>query len=72
VADGRTNGNAGLNATEEAQFMLGLDCTQAVNFDGGGSTQLIFDNGGDRDLIANKPSDGVERKIGSALLVYKK
>jgi len=72
VADGRTTGNAGLNATEEGQFMLSLGCTQAVNFDGGGSTELIFDNGGDRDVIVNKPSDGVERRIGSGLLVYRR
>jgi N-acetylmuramoyl-L-alanine amidase len=72
VADGRKTGTLGLNAIEEAEFMLSLGCTVAVNFDGGGSSQLIFDNGGDRDLIANKPSDGVERKIGSALVAYSK
>lgn len=41
VADGRgVNGSAGLGLGELARVMISLGCVEAVNLDGGGSTQL--------------------------------
>jgi exopolysaccharide biosynthesis protein len=67
VADGRKTNSKGLTAQEEAQVMLELGCVNAVNYDGGGSAELIVN-----DKIVNTPSDGCERSIGSSLFVYKK
>lgn len=67
VADGRRVGQKGLNAKEQAQVMLDLGCVNAVNMDGGGSSVMIFGK-----QVMNKPSDGKERAIGSAILVIDK
>ena len=40
---------------------------QAINFDGGGSSEMVI--GG---KVMNSPSDGNERKVGAALLVVHK
>ena len=52
--------------------MLELGCINAVNLDGGGSsTMCVVENGTVR--VKNYPSDkGVQRAIGSAVVVYKK
>ena len=47
--------------------MLSLGCEYAINLDGGGSSEMIYNN-----RIINVLSDGIERNIGSAILVYKK
>lgn len=67
VADGRSANSKGLTAEESAIIMKELGCYNAVNLDGGGSSEMIVNN-----KIVNKPSDGKERFIGSAVVVYKK
>lgn len=67
VADGRSTTSKGLTAKEQAEVMLSLDCTFAVSGDGGGSAEMIVE-----DKIVNKPSDNIERSIGSAIIVYRK
>ncbi len=67
VVQGRTANNAGVNAQQSADIMFKLGCWNAVNLDGGGSSEMIVQN-----QIKNKPSDGVERKVGSAIIAYKK
>lgn len=67
VIQGRTFANRGMTAYEQAETMLYLGCTTAVNLDGGGSSEMIV-----KQKIMNKPADGWERSIGSALVVYKK
>ncbi len=67
VADGRRNDSKGLTAQEQAEVMLSLGCEYAINLDGGGSSEMIYNN-----RIINVLSDGIERNIGSAILVYKK
>lgn len=68
VVDGRNkNSSKGVNAKESAELMKFLGCYNAVNLDGGGSSEMIVN-----DRIVNKPSDGRERAIGSAVLVYKR
>ena len=46
--------------------MKELSCYNAVNLDGGGSSEMIV-----KDKIVNSPSDKDERYIGSAILVCK-
>lgn len=71
VADGRSATSKGLTADMSASLMIELGCVTAVNADGGGSSQMMVrDHEGMK--IVNKPSDGVERKIGSALIVFSK
>jgi exopolysaccharide biosynthesis protein len=67
VADGRNANSAGLNCYEQAELMKLLGAYNSVSLDGGGSSELIY-----KDKIMNKPSDKVERRIGSAILVCKK
>lgn len=54
----------GLTLPELAQWMIKLGAVEAMNLDGGGSTALVV--GG---KLVNSPSDGQERKVGSALVV---
>ncbi|MBE1591076.1 phosphodiester glycosidase family protein [Nonomuraea angiospora] len=66
--DGRNPGvTVGANFLEAAQFMRWLGATQAINLDGGGSTAMVVGN-----KLINRPSDGVERGVGDALLVLPK
>lgn len=43
VCDGRIESSRGATLTELAAIMKGLGCTDAVNFDGGGSTGMVID-----------------------------
>ncbi len=66
VADGRrAQESVGLTLEELAQLMLDLGAVEAMNLDGGGSTTLVVDG-----MLLNNPSDGRERHVASALLVY--
>ncbi|MEV4112680.1 phosphodiester glycosidase family protein [Nonomuraea sp. NPDC049695] len=65
AVEGRNPGvSVGANFHEAAEFMRWLGAKQAVNLDGGGSTAMVV-----RDKLVNRPSDGVERGVGDALLV---
>jgi hypothetical protein len=65
VVDGRQGGySAGMTLRELAQLMADLGAKEAVNLDGGGSSTMFL-NG----LIVNRPSDGGERLVSSALVV---
>jgi len=44
VADGRTPASQGVSLTELAQIMISLGCVEAMNLDGGGSSQITFGN----------------------------
>jgi len=66
VIDGRENGvSEGFTLTDFADFMMYLGCYQALNLDGGGSSDIVV-NG----ILKNRPSDGNERLISSAILIY--
>lgn len=43
ICDGRIDSSKGATLTELAAIMKGLGCTDAVNFDGGGSTGMVID-----------------------------
>jgi hypothetical protein len=65
VVDGRQPGySAGMTLRELATLMATLGAREAINLDGGGSSEMFL-NG----LVANRPSDGGERLVSSALVV---
>ena len=64
--DGRQkNLSRGASLPELAALLLKFGAVNAVNMDGGGSTALVA-----LDAVINSPSEGRERPIASALLVY--
>lgn len=67
VVEGRSNDSVGVTGKQSAQLMKELGCVNAINADGGGSSEMIV-NG----KVINRPSDGRERSIGSALIVFEK
>ena len=67
VVDGRQADSHGLTLTEWAELLKKVGAQDAVNLDGGGSSELVV--GGE---VQNSPSDGSERRVGSALIVVKK
>jgi len=68
VADGRQPGiSEGLSLTELAQVMVSLGCVEAMNLDGGGSSQLGVGN-----TLINKPEGGTyQRPIPTMLAIVK-
>lgn len=66
VVDGRRRTSAGFSLIELAQFMLELGAVEALNLDGGGSSQMIV---GSRTV--NQPSDGRERRLGAGIAVVR-
>ena len=67
VVDGRRWNERGMTAKEQAALCKTLGCRCAVNFDGGGSSEMMVGK-----TIMNRPSDGGERRIGTCLAVYPK
>jgi exopolysaccharide biosynthesis protein len=65
--DGRQRHSNGMTLAELAEFMLSLNCEEAMNLDGGGSAS-IWMNG----KILNKPCDGHERSTANALVLVEK
>jgi hypothetical protein len=66
--DGRQNElSIGMNYIELAALMKSLDCTEAMNLDGGGSSTFWLDG-----KVMNSPSDKHERALANALLIVRK
>ncbi|MDD2715166.1 MAG: phosphodiester glycosidase family protein [Candidatus Wallbacteria bacterium] len=66
VIDGRQpDYSIGVTLEELAEIMLNLGCKNALNLDGGGSATIVVNN-----QLMNRPSDGRERPINNALLLY--
>jgi hypothetical protein len=66
AVDGRQSGySVGMTTFEMAQTMVRLGATRAMALDGGGSTTIAF-NGS----VLNRPSDGRERPISTALMLF--
>lgn len=61
TVDGRQSASTGMSLGEAAGFMAALGASEAVNFDGGGSTTFVT-----RGALRNLPSGG-ERGVVSAL-----
>ena len=65
VVDGRQpRYSEGLTMRRFARLFLHLGATFAMNLDGGGSSTMVV-NG----TVVNRPSSGVERSVGSAIVV---
>ena len=68
VVDGRQAHSKGCTLTEWARILKNnFGAVEAINLDGGGSTELIF-----KGKLVNKPSDGKERYVGDALTIVRK
>jgi len=66
TVDGRRPGRSeGMTLYEMADLLLSLGCKEALNLDGGGSTEMLV-----RGKLANSPSDGAERPVANALLLF--
>ncbi len=66
AVDGRQPGiSEGATLDELGQIMLHLGCIEAMNLDGGGSTCLNI-----HGLHLNRPSDGFERPVSNAILLF--
>lgn len=68
AVDGRQKGfSEGVTLTELANIMLNLKAYEAMNLDGGSSTQLVLKN-----KLVNRPSNIVGARVTNALIVTKK
>jgi exopolysaccharide biosynthesis protein len=69
VVDGRRKGEAtGMSLKELSALMLSLGCRDALNLDGGGSTEMALRDPVSGQLqVLNRPSDGRERAVGNVL-----
>ena len=66
--DGRqSNLSVGMTFAELANYLVRLGCTEAINFDGGGSATLWA-----LGAVRNSPSEGDERPSANALVLIKK
>lgn len=64
VADGKTSSSKGLTTSEVCDILKHWGASDAVGFDGGGSSEMIVNN-----KVANRPADGKERPVGNGWLV---
>lgn len=70
VVDGRNTGvSEGVILTDLASLMTGVGCVDVMNLDGGGSS--VFCVGSDMTVL-NRPTDGTERAVVSAVGFAKK
>lgn len=67
VVDGRSFSSCGMTLNELASFLSNLGAVEALNFDGGGSSEMVI-----KGKIVNKPSDGKERLISMGLGLFSK
>lgn len=63
VVDGRTTISKGCTSKELGDIMRNVGCSEALNFDGGGSSELYTTSLG----VRNSPSDGTERTVVNAV-----
>lgn len=71
MADGRQSPySVGMTLNEQAKFLAAQGVVNAIYLDGGGSATYASKREGTSDLtIRNRPSDGVERTVSTALLL---
>jgi len=71
-ADGRAPGiSVGLTRAEFAQLLIALSAVDAMQFDSGGSAELVARVPGMTEAqVASRPSDGTERPVADALFAY--
>ncbi|PYF07590.1 S-layer homology domain-containing protein [Ureibacillus chungkukjangi] len=68
TVDGRQTHSKGMNMVQLANYLVELGVDTAINLDGGGSTAMgIRKYGSNNVVLANKPSDGSERRVNAIL-----
>ncbi|MDR0902404.1 MAG: phosphodiester glycosidase family protein [Opitutaceae bacterium] len=70
LVDGRTASSAGMSLGTLRDYMAHLGANDALNFDGGGSSAMVALPGGGAGggaRVLNRPSDGRERPVPTAL-----
>jgi exopolysaccharide biosynthesis protein len=68
VCEGRSDTAAGLTLIQEAEILKDLNCVEALNLDGGGSSCMLI-NGKETNSPSSK---GVQRPVPSVFLIEKK
>lgn len=68
VCEGRSDSAAGLTLIQEAEILKDLNCIEALNLDGGGSSCMLI-NGKETNVPSSK---GVQRPVPSVFLIEKK
>jgi len=63
--DGRQPSSVGMTLRELAAELIGMGAVEAMNLDGGGSTTMVVS-----DAVRNSPSDGKERPVSDAILIF--
>ena len=72
TVDGRTASYRGVTQTELANLLIKLGAYEAINLDGGGSTQMVTTSPFTGNVgTVNYPSDQVERKMYTGLAIRK-
>ncbi len=66
VVDGRSSRAAGMTLPEMQVLMKALDCVDAINMDGGGSSTFWVKGYGSNGVV-NIPSDGSQRAVANAI-----
>ena len=70
VADGRRGGYSdGLDLCDAALLLKSYGASDAINFDGGGSSTFVVKGENDALSVQNRPSDGALRKVGDCLVL---
>jgi hypothetical protein len=64
VVDGRRRRSVGMDLVRLADLMRRFGAISALNLDGGGSSTMVI-----RGRIVNRPSDGSQRSVSSAVLI---
>lgn len=73
VVDGRQNKSVGISENDLGIILLKLNCYNAINFDGGGSSTLVSKDAYTNTYnVLNSPSDKSERMISSGLGILNK
>ncbi|MEK4484775.1 S-layer homology domain-containing protein [Psychrobacillus sp. FSL H8-0484] len=69
TVDGRLGSfSKGMSLTQFADYLVKLGFDRAINLDGGGSTTMGIRNYGSNNVVlANRPSDGYERRVSTIL-----
>lgn len=63
--DGRQPRSAGMTLEELAEELVALGAVEAMNLDGGGSTEMVV-----AGQVKNSPSDRSQRPVGDGILVF--
>ena len=69
TVDGRQPGySQGMNLNEFSNYLVSIGAYNAINLDGGGSTTMVTRKYGQvYPTLANRPSDGTERKVSAII-----